>query len=128
MTTAEMYLIKAECMARSGQNGEAAELLKTFRRTRFMNETAANNITGSVQDVLDERTREMGAVWRFFDMKRLNGAENAGLYIRRRILSDITDPDSVTELVIAPDDPRWAMPFNPEEADNMSWNQNEGWN
>lgn len=128
MTTAEMYLIKAECMARSGQNGEAAELLKTFRRTRFMNETAANNITGSVQDVLDERTREMGAVWRFFDMKRLNGAENAELYIRRRILSDITDPDSVTELVIAPDDPRWAMPFNLEEADNMGWNQNEGWN
>ncbi len=44
----------------------------------------------------DERMREMGAEWRFFDIKRLNGAENAGIAIRRKILSDITDPNSVT--------------------------------
>ena len=127
MTTAEMYLIKAECLARSGKTGEAAELLKMLRRTRFMNENAANNIGGNVQDILDERMREMGAEWRFFDIKRLNGAENAGIAIRRKILSDITDPNSVTELVIAPDDPRWALPFNPQEAENMGWRQNEGW-
>ena len=106
MTTAEMYLIKAECLARSGKTGEAAELLKMLRRTRFMNENAANNIGGNVQDILDERMREMGAEWRFFD---------------------ITDPNSVTELVITPDDPRWALPFNPQEAENMGWRQNEGW-
>ena len=127
MTTAEMYLIKAECLARSNKTGDAAEILKTLRRTRFMNENAANNIGGSVQNVLDERMREMGAEWRFFDIKRLNGAENAGIAIRRQILSDITDPNSVTELVIAPDDPRWALPFNPQEAENMGWQQNEGW-
>lgn len=128
MTTAEMYLIKAECLARSGKTGEAAELLKMLRRTRFMNENAANNIGGNVQqDILDERMREMGAEWRFFDIKRLNGAENAGIAIRRKILSDITDPNSVTELVITPDDPRWALPFNPQEAENMGWRQNEGW-
>lgn len=63
----------------------------------------------------------------FFDIKRLNGAENAGIAIRRKILSDITDPNSVTELVITPDDPRWALPFNPQEAENMGWRQNEGW-
>lgn len=125
MTTAEMYLIKAECLARSGKTGEAAELLKMLRRTRFMNENAANNIGGNVQDILDERMREMGAEWRFFDIKRLNGAENAGIAIRRKILSDITDPNSVTELVITPDDPRWALPFNPQEAENMGWRQNE---
>ena len=90
-----------------------------LRRTRFMNENAANNIGGNVQDILDERMREMGAEWRFFDIKRLNGAENAGIAIRRKILSDITDPNSVTELVITPDDPRWALPFNPQEAENM---------
>lgn len=127
MTTAEMYLIQAECLARNGKTGEAAEVLKTLRRTRFMNEAAANDIGGEVQDVLNERMREMGAEWRFFDIKRLNGAENAGISIRRRILSDLSDPDSVTELVIAPDDPRWALPFNPQEAENMGWQQNEGW-
>lgn len=41
----------------------------------------------------------------FLIFKRLNGAENAGIAIRRKILSDITDPNSVTELVITPDDP-----------------------
>ncbi len=127
MTTAEMYLIEAECLARSSKTGEAAEVLKTLRQTRFMNESVANNIGGSVQDVLNERMREMGAEWRFFDIKRLNGAENAGIYIRRRILSDISDPNSVTELVIAPDDPRWALPFNPLEAERMNWAQNSGW-
>lgn len=127
MTTAEMYLIQAECLARDGKTGEAAEVLKTLRRTRFVDETAANDIGGDVQDVLNERMREMGAEWRFFDIKRLNGAENAGISIRRRILSDLSNPDSVTELVIAPDDPRWALPFNPQEAENMGWQQNEGW-
>lgn len=93
-----------------------------------MNENAANNIGGNVQDILDERMREMGAEWRFFCIKRLNGAENAGIAIRRKILSDITDPNSVTELVITPDDPRWALPFNPQEAENMGWRQMKGGN
>ena len=53
----------------------------------------------------------MGAFWRFFDIKRLNGAENAGIEIRRKILSDPTDPNSVTELVIPANDLRWALPI-----------------
>lgn len=127
MTTAEMYLIKAECLARSGKTSEAADALKTLRRTRFMSEVAANNIGGSIQNVLDERYREMTVLWRFFDIKRLNGAENAGITIRRQILSDQTDPNSVIELVIGPDDGRWALPLYKVEAANMGWEQNRGW-
>ena len=126
MTTAEMYLIKAECEARLGE-GNPAEDLKTLRRTRFYDVTAAENITGSVQDVLDERLREMGAAWRFFDIKRLNGAENAGITIRREILTDPTDLNSVTILEITPDDPRWALPFYNIEVEMMGWEQNPGW-
>ena len=88
---------------------------------------AAENIGGSVQEVLDERTREMGAFWRFYDIKRLNGAENAGIYIRRDILTDPSDLNSVTRLEIAPEDPRWALPFYSLEAEKMGWQQNEGW-
>jgi len=128
MTTAEMYLIKAECLARSGDTNGAAEVLKTLRRTRFMNDAAAENIGGSVQEVLDERTREMGAFWRFFDIKRLNGAENAGIYIRRDILTDPSDLNSVTRLEIGPEDPRWALMLYPLEVESMGWQQNEGWN
>lgn len=127
MTTAEMYLIEAECLARSGKTTEAAEVLKTLRRTRFMNEEAADEIGGSVQEVLDERSREMGTFWRFADVKRLNGAENAGIYIRRQVMSDPLDPSTATELVIAPDDPRWAIPFSDNEAERMGWEQNPGW-
>ena len=127
MTTAEMYLIKAECEARAGNTGAAAEDLKTLRRTRFYAQTAAENVTGSVQEVLDERFREMGSLWRFYDIKRLNGAENAGIAIRREILTDPTNINTVTTLEIAPDDPRWALPFFRYEAERMGWEQNAGW-
>ena len=127
MTTAEMYLIKAECEARAGNTAAAAEDLKTLRRTRFYDMPAAENIGGSIQEVLDERTREMGAFWRFYDIKRLNGAENAGIYIRREILTDPSDMNTRTLLEIAPDDPRWAMPFYTYEAEAMGWEQNRGW-
>lgn len=128
MTTAEMYLIKAECEARSGHTGAAAETLKTLRYTRFMDETSAEEgITGSVQDVLDERLREMGAFWRFYDIKRLNGAEKAGICIRREILTNPADLSTRTQLEIAPDDPRWALPFYTFEAATMGWEQNKGW-
>lgn len=129
MTTAEMYLIEAECMARGGQATEAevAEVLKTLRRTRFINEAAANNIGGSIQEVLDERSREMGTFWRYFDIKRLNGAEHAGISVRRQILSNPLDPSTATELVIAPNDSRWALPFCTQEAERMNWEQNPGW-
>ena len=127
MTTAEMYLIKAECEARANNTSAAAEDLKTLRRTRFYDMSAAENIGGSIQEVLDERTREMGAFWRFYDIKRLNGAENAGIYIRREILTDPSDMNTRTLLEIAPDDPRWAMPFYTYEAEAMGWEQNRGW-
>lgn len=126
MTTAEMYLIKAECEARLGV-GNPAETLQTLRRTRFYDQAAADNIGGGIQDVLDERYREMGAFWRFYDIKRLNGAENAGIHVIRRIMTDPTDISSVTTIDIAPDDPRWALPFNKQDVDAMGWEQNPGW-
>ena len=126
MTTAEMYLIKAECEARLG-TGDPAETLKTLRRSRFMTQEAADDVDGTVQDVIDERAREMGSVWRFFDIKRLNGAENAGIHIRREILDTPTDLSTRRMLDIAPDDPRWALPINPQEVSRMGWEQNRGW-
>ena len=127
MTTAEMYLTQAECLARKGQTAEAAEVLKTLRRTRFTDQTAADNIGGSVQEVLDERSREMGPFWRFYEAKRLNGAENAGIELRRQVLTDITDLNSVTEIVIPANDLRWALPINEVERQLLGWEQNAGW-
>lgn len=128
MTTAEMMLIKAECLARGGKTDEAAQVLKDLRATRFLNTEAANNIGGSVQDVLDERDREFAGLWRFYDIKRLNGAEKAGISVSRVILSDPTDINSKTTMTIGPDDPHWAMPIYSGEIANLGWEQNEGWN
>ena len=127
MTTGEMYVTKAECLARAGRESEAAEVLRMLRRTRFTDQAAADNIGGSVQDCLDERNREMGPFWRFYEAKRLNGAENAGIEIRRQVLTDLTDLASVIEVTIPAGDPRWALPFNEVERQLLGWEQNEGW-
>lgn len=124
LTTAEMYLIKAECLARAGNASEAANVLKTLRRTRFTTTAAADNIGGTVQEVLDERAREMTEAWRFFDIKRLNGAENANISITRQVLSDVSDVNSAKAIVIGPDDPSWALPINYQELLLMGWKQN----
>ena len=127
MTTAEMYLTQAECLARQGQTDEAAEILRTLRRTRFTDLAAADNIGGSVQEVLDERSREMGPFWRFYEAKRINGAENADIEICREILTETADPASVEKIVIPANDPRWALPINEVECQFLGWEQNEGW-
>ena len=111
----------------SGNAAAAAEDLRTLRRTRFYDMVAAENIGGTIQEVLDERTREMGAFWRFYDIKRLNGAENANIHIRREILTDPSDINSRILLEIAPNDPRWAIPFYSQEVEMMGWAQNSGW-
>lgn len=106
--------------------GDLRQFTMTGSRTQD-EQAAADNIQGTLQDVIDERLREMGVIWRFFDIKRLNGADNAGITISREILTDPTDLNSVTTLEIAPDDPRWALPFYNIEAELMGWEQNAGW-
>ena len=106
--------------------GDLWQFTMTGSRTQD-EQAAADNIQGTLQDVIDERLREMGVIWRFFDIKRLNGADNAGITISREILTDPTDLNSVTTLEIAPDDPRWALPFYNIEAELMGWEQNAGW-
>lgn len=124
MTTAEMYLIEAECMSRAGDTDGAAQVLRKLRKTRFTTEEAANRIGGSLQEVLDERAREMTEVWRFFDIKRLNGADKAGIRISRTLLTDPANSDATHEIVVEPDDSRWALPIDLEQLLLMGWEQN----
>ena len=124
MTTAEMYLIKAECLARAGNTAEAANVLRTLRRTRFTTTEAADNIGGTLQEVLDERAREMSELWRFFDIKRLNGADNANIKVTRTVLSDYANINSAYTLEIGPNDPRWAVPISTQQIILMGWEQN----
>lgn len=76
LTTAELYLIAAECEARIGDKDKAMEYINTLRNSRIKNNkqlmAADNNVALKV--VLDERRREMAfnGITRLIDLKRLN--------------------------------------------------------
>ena len=126
MSTPEMILIKAEYLARNGQEGDAQKLLQELRSYRFRSQEAANNIGGKVQDVLDERRRELTASMRWYDLKRLNGKENANITLTKQRISDLSDKNSTpVEVQLKPNDPLYALPIPPEEAILMGWQQNE---
>ena len=75
-TTAEMYLIRAECLARTGNVAGALAAANTLRARR-MTPGAWVNLTASSQaealtKVLQERRREMPFHARWFDIRRFN--------------------------------------------------------
>ncbi|MFZ9207327.1 MAG: RagB/SusD family nutrient uptake outer membrane protein [Sediminibacterium sp.] len=75
-TTSEMYLIKAECLARTGDVPGALAAVNTLRAKRIrpgatVNLTAANQAE-AVTKILEERRREMPFRQRWFDLRRYN--------------------------------------------------------
>jgi hypothetical protein len=75
-TTAEMYLIKAECLARAGDVSGALASVNILRAKRmkpgpWVNLTAANQ-ADAVSKILQERRREMPFTQRFYDIRRYN--------------------------------------------------------
>lgn len=125
-TTAEMYLIKAECLARKSQTAEAKAALVTLRNTRFSSVSAASAITGTVQDVVDERRREFAGTLRWYDLKRLNGKENANITIKKKrhtMLTDLTSP--IIDVELKPNDPFYAIPIPFSQLVLMGWQQNK---
>jgi hypothetical protein len=122
--TGEMYLIRAEARARSGQDLLALEDLNTLR---------ANRITGYVPVVLtgtalinaiaDERRAEMfGEGHRFFDLKRTT----------RRVVRGSTcgtTASPTADCILEPTDREWNLPIpetvfraNPNQVQNPGYN------
>lgn len=79
-STAEMYLIKAECLARQGDYMLAMETLNTLRAKRMLPgewvKLQANNPAEAIRHILEERRREMPFAQRWFDLRRLNNNED----------------------------------------------------
>lgn len=124
-TTAEMYLIKAECYARKSDNSTAKLTLQTLRRTRFTTNNVADNIDGTLKDVLDERRRELASVFRWYDIKRLNANDNANIILKKKVHSDFTNINSsIVEKILSPGDDFYAIPIPVEELLLMGWKQN----
>jgi hypothetical protein len=75
-TTAEMLLIKAECLARDNKPADAMSTLNTLRAKRmtpgaWVNLTAAD-ADEAIRLVLEERRREMPFAHRWMDIRRYN--------------------------------------------------------
>lgn len=134
-TVAEMLLIKAECLARDGQNIQAKNILMQIRDRRFSDKSklGENNgvpITGSVINVLDERRRELPFIVRLYDLKRLNALKADPRFPSGKIITRIINKDAdfnkpIVTYTIAPNSGVYALPIPNEELFSLKWIQNE---
>ena len=117
----ELYLIKAECLARAGKTSDAMQWLNNLLVKRFKNTVTyvpltAANPDEATQIVLTERKKEL--IWRglrWSDIKRLNkiGANIA----LKRVLNG-------KEYLLPPNDARYAYPIPPDEITYSNIRQN----
>ena len=80
-TTAEMYLIKAECLARTGDITGAMSAVNVLHRARTVTgspDLVAATQAAAITVILQERRREMPFRQRWNDIKRLNNNDYAG--------------------------------------------------
>jgi hypothetical protein len=103
----EMMLIKAECLAREGDETKAIETLNTLRSKRF-NSSTSYNISlregeNALTYVLTERRIElMGRGFRWFDQKRLNLEEGRQMTVTRTFDSQTYSLESNSEGYVYP--------------------------
>ncbi|CAM3757932.1 RagB/SusD family nutrient uptake outer membrane protein [Flavobacterium chungbukense] len=108
ITTVEVYLIKAECLARAGQISQALTVLNTVRKTRIQ--------PASYQDIATtDKTTALNAIFRtknneliltlipFADARRLNAE---GIY-----KVSFTKTANGTTYTLKSDSHLWTMPF-----------------
>lgn len=110
LATDEIYLIKAECLARRGNTSDALEYLNRLVKTRVKVGTFSPIYAETSEAALDlillERRKAL--VWRcirWSDLKRLN-RDGYGITLRRVL--------NGTEYALPPNDPRYTFPF-PEQ-------------
>jgi tetratricopeptide (TPR) repeat protein len=108
ITTVEIYLIKAECLARAGQISDALALLNTVRKTRIL--------PASYQDITTtDKTTALNAIFKtknneliltlipFADARRLNAE---GVY-----KVSFSKVENGTTYTLSSDSHLWTMPF-----------------
>src|SRR5690606_17161068 len=110
LATDEIYLIKAECLARRGNTSDALEYLNRLVETRMKVGTFSPIDAETAEEALDlillERRKAL--VWRcirWSDLKRLN-RDGYGITLKR-VLNGM-------EYVLPPNDSRYTFPF-PEQ-------------
>lgn len=112
LATDEVYLIKAECLARDGKTSDAMAELNKLLIKRYSSATpfvplSANTSNEALSLVLTERRKELP--WRglrWFDLKRLN-ADGANITLTRAL--------NGTTYSIIPNSPLYVLPIPDDE-------------
>lgn len=112
LATDEQYLIKAECLARAGNVGEAMGTLNLLLKSRWNNtvlftEIKATGPEDALRKILDERKKELlFRNIRWSDLRRLNLDSRFRITISRTIGGEnyILEPDSYKYTLPLPDD------------------------
>jgi tetratricopeptide (TPR) repeat protein len=118
----ELYLIRAECLARSGDSAGALADLNTLLVTRWRTGTfvplTAANADDALALVLRERRKELAfRGLRWGDLKRLNGDPRFAVTLSRKFLG--------TTYTLLPGDKRYVLPIPVQEVQAGGIAQNE---
>lgn len=105
----EMYLIRAEILAKSGDYSGAAQLLKDIRDARTNSDTALSSFTtlpGAMNEILTERRLELAYEGhRYVDVKRTRSITNQG-FVRNAL-----DCGGAVPCTLDASDYRWTFPL-----------------
>ena len=115
MTTTEVYLIKAECLARDGQIDEAMAVLNKVRKTRILPDvyqdlTAAGEKEAMTAILKTKNNELILTLVPFCDARRLN---NEGVYT-----TSLTKEFNGETYVLSSTSHLWTMPFPQGAIDN----------
>ena len=125
-TVAEMTLIVAECLARSGDASGAMQRVNALRKNRIATaayqDLAAATPAIALKKVLQERRREMPFTIRWYDLKRLNANDPDNKVTLKRKFYKFTNTsvlknDDIVEYTLTPDSRRYALPIPKEDID-----------
>ena len=123
-TVAEMYLTKAEALARQGSWSEAMIVLQTLRASRFVDGSDyslfATNQREALTDILKERRRELPFLMRWYDIRRFayNETPDDDVELHRTfyaIDNGEVDFNTVKDYVLPVKSKRYAQPILTQE-------------
>lgn len=123
-TIAEMYLTKAEALARQGSWNEAMNVIQTLRVSRFMEGSdfslSATSQSEALTEILKERRRELPFVMRWYDIRRFayNETPEDDVELRRTfytIENGEVDFNTTKEYILSVKSNRYAQPILTQE-------------
>lgn len=121
-STDEMYLIRAECLARRGEVPAAMTELNSLLSTRWKRNTfvpyTAANAEDALRQILEERRKELfarGLRWQ--DLRRLNKDPRFAVTLRKTIQGKTYE--------LPPGDNRYVLPIPDDEIRGAGLEQNE---